>query len=58
MFLAVQSLSYNSIWLAGIYVRICTPKLFLVRAAMKVGGNTVEGVKFIIITMVFVVVWH
>jgi hypothetical protein len=39
----------------------CTPKLFLVRAIMKVVRNTVEGVRFTITTMVcsvLVAVWH
>jgi hypothetical protein len=52
MFLAVQSFPYNSLWFAGIYVRGCIPKLFLARVIMKVVRNTVEGVKFIIATMV------
>jgi hypothetical protein len=61
MFLGDQSLFYNSIWLAGIYVRICIPKLFLVRAIMKVVRNTAEDVKFTFPMMacsVLVAVWH
>jgi len=52
---------YNSPWFAGIYVRGCIRKLFLVRAIMKVVRNIVEGVKFITAMMVcavLVVVWH
>jgi len=61
IFLTVQPFQYNSIWFAGIYVRGCIPKLFLVRAIMKVVENTVEGVRFIIAKMacsVFVAAWH
>jgi hypothetical protein len=42
-------------------VRNYIPRSFLVGAVMKVVRNTVEGVKFIIATMVcsvHVVVWH
>jgi hypothetical protein len=42
-------------------MRGCIPKLFLVRAIMKVVRNTAEDVKFIITTMVCsvrVAVWH
>jgi hypothetical protein len=46
IFLAVQPFAYNSVWLAGIYVRGCIPKSFLVKAIMKVVRNTVEDVKF------------
>jgi hypothetical protein len=42
----VQPFPYNSLWFAGIYVRICTPKLFLVRVVMRVVRNTVEDVRF------------
>jgi hypothetical protein len=52
---------YNSIWFAGIYAIGYIPKLFLVNAIMKVVRNTLEGVKYIITTMVcsvLVVVWH
>jgi len=61
IFLAVQPLPYNLLWLVEIYVRGCIPKLFLIRAIMKVGRNTLEGVKFIPIVMVYsvlVVVCH
>jgi len=51
--LAIQPFPYNSLWFAGIYVRGSIPKSFLVRVIMKVARNTVEGVKFIITTMVF-----
>jgi hypothetical protein len=43
------------------YVGGCIPKLLSVRVIMKVGRNTVEGVKFIITTTVcsvLVAVWH
>jgi len=42
-------------------VKGCIPKLFLVRAIMKVVRNTVEGVKFTFPMMacsVLVAVWH
>jgi hypothetical protein len=42
-------------------VRGSIPKSFLVKAIMRVVRNTVEGVRFIITTMVcsvFVAVWH
>ncbi|MGB6673869.1 MAG: hypothetical protein WBE34_15670, partial [Candidatus Nitrosopolaris sp.] len=61
IFLGVQRFPYNSIWFAGIYARGCIRKLFLVRVIMKVVRNIVEGVRFIIATMlctVLVVVWH
>jgi hypothetical protein len=61
MFLAVRPFAYNSIWFVEIFVRGSIPKLFLVRAIMKVVRNTVEGVRFIITTMVgsvVVAVWH
>jgi hypothetical protein len=61
IFLAVQPFSYNSIWFAGIYAKDCIPKLFLVRAVMKVVRNTVEGVKFTFTTVVcsvLVAAWH
>ena len=47
-----QPFPYNSVWFAGIYVRGCIPKLFLVRVIMKVVKNTVEGVRCIFVTMV------
>ena len=61
IFLAVQPFPYNSIWFAGIYVRGCIPKSFLVRVSMNLARNIVEDVRFIITTMVcsvLVVVWH
>ena len=56
-----QPFPYNSVWFAGIYVRGCIPKLLLVRAIMKVVENTVEDVRFTIVTTVcsvLVAVWH
>jgi hypothetical protein len=46
---------------AGINVRGCIPKLFLVRAVMEEVRNIVEDVKFIIATVVcsfLIAVWH
>ena len=51
MLLAVQPFPYTSPWFVEIYVTGSIPKLYLVRAIMKVVENTVEGVKFIITTM-------
>jgi len=41
----------STVWLVRIYVRGCIPKLYLVKAIMKVVRNTVEGVRFIIATV-------
>ena len=60
--LRISILCYSMVlWFAGIYVRGCILKLFLVRAIMTVVRNIVEGVKFTIPMMlcsVFVAVWH
>ena len=45
----------STVWLVRIYVRGCIPKLYLVKAIMKVVRNTVEYVKYIsIVTASFV----
>jgi hypothetical protein len=52
---------FNSVWFAGIYVRGCIRKLFLVRAIMKVAKSTVEDVRFtftMTVCSVLVAVWH
>jgi len=47
IFLAVRPFSYNSLRLAGIYVKNCILKLLSVNPTMEVVRNIAEGAKFI-----------